>query len=143
MYASDIIKEKIKAAGGKITVTSINNKSYEICDGLDGETFYCDALPKTQPFTYRIFDIIVNLLVEENGKALKGHGRTAKLGAPDCELTTVNGAIGKYYFGKEIGDSVLDPVFVLAAVLDWAGLATNHRGYIEFTAQARVKFMKS
>ncbi len=41
------------------------------------------------------------------------------------------GAIGKYYWGKQEGDSVFDPVFVLAAVLEWADIAYNGRGYLE------------
>lgn len=30
-----------------------------------------------------------------------------------------------------------DPVFVLAAVLDWAGIAHNERGYLTLTADYR------
>ena len=32
-----------------------------------------------------------------------------------------------------MGDSVYDPVFVLAAVLEWADIAYNGRGYLELT----------
>ena len=37
------------------------------------------------------------------------------------------GAIAKYR-GRKVGESVFDPVFVMAAVLEWAGIAQNGRG---------------
>lgn len=43
------------------------------------------------------------------------------------------GAIAVKYFRKQYGESTYDPVFVLAAVLDWAGIATNQRGYLTLT----------
>ena len=39
--------------------------------------------------------------------------------------------------GKKEGESGLDPVFILAAVLDWAGIAKNGRGEIALTAEYR------
>lgn len=44
----------------------------------------------------------------------------------------------KKYAGKREGDSVFDPVFVMAAVLEWAEIAHNERGYIELTAKYRA-----
>ncbi len=41
------------------------------------------------------------------------------------------GAVAINYFGKSQGESCYDPVFVLAAVMDWTGVATNMRGYIQ------------
>ena len=40
---------------------------------------------------------------------------------------------------KEHGESVFDPVFVLAAVLDWADIANNERGEIVLTASYKAK----
>lgn len=36
-----------------------------------------------------------------------------------------------HYFGKKPGESCFDPAFVLAAVLEWAGIAKNGWGYIQ------------
>ena len=41
--------------------------------------------------------------------------------------------------GKKEGMSVFDPVFVLSAILDWAGIAHNGRGYLELTAEYQAK----
>ena len=49
------------------------------------------------------------------------------------------GYIAKYYAKKEYGESVFDPVFVLAAVLDWADIANNERGEIVLTASYKAK----
>lgn len=133
--ASEIIKAKLKEAGGRAIVHSISGKAYEIKAEADGTSFCCAALPIKPNYTYAVFDVIVDLLLSQNGRARKGLGRFAKLGEPNCEETTVVGAIGKYYSGNKPGDSVYDPVFVLAAVLDWAGIAHNERGYLELTAE--------
>ena len=97
-----------------------------------------DKLPPND-FEYSIFDIIVDLLLREGGKARKGNGRNYRFGYGDCTEDTVIGAIAKEYFGKQVGESTFDPVFVLAAVLDWAGIAHNCRGYIELTEDYRSK----
>lgn len=137
--ASEIIKTKLKEAGGRTVVHSISGNAYEIKAEADGNSFSCIALPIKPNYTYAVFDVIVELLLSQNGKAKKGLGRTARLGEPNCEETTVVGAIGKNYAGHKLGDSVFDPVFVLSAVLDWAGIARNERGYLELTAEYRAK----
>ena len=83
--------------------------------------------------------MIVNLLVSLGGRARKGNGRNFKLGEPDCDETTVVGAIGYNYAHKKTGASVFDPVFVLAAVLEWAGIASNERGELILTAGYQEK----
>ena len=57
----------------------------------------------------------------------------------DCTEDTIVGCIAKEYAGKKEGMSVFDPVFVLSAILDWAGIAHNERGYLELTAEYRTK----
>lgn len=38
--------------------------------------------------------------------------------------------IATEYYGKAEGESTFDPIFVLAAMLQWAGIAENGRGYL-------------
>ena len=45
----------------------------------------------------------------------------------------------RQYFKKTEGISVVDPVFVLSAILDWAGIVCNERGYLELTADYRTR----
>lgn len=133
--ASEIVKTKLKAAGGHAAVRSVKGNQYEVFAEADGKSFSCSALPIKPNYTYEVFDVVVDLLVSQGGKARKGLGRKAKLGEPECEETTVVGAIGKVYSGHKIGDWVFDPVFILSAILEWAGIVHNERGYLELTAE--------
>ena len=125
--ASEIIKAKTKENGGHVTVYTARGLPCEIYAEADGKTFTSDKLPIKPAYEYAVFDVIVNLLLEQGGRARKGNGRNFKLGDPGCEETTVVGAIAKYR-GRKVGDSVFDPVFVMAAVLEWAGIVQNGRG---------------
>ena len=100
----------------------------------DGKTFSSNKLPITHPYEYRIFDVVVDLLISQGGRARKGNGRNYKLGERNCDHTTVIGAVS-FDRGYRIGDSVFDPVFVFAAILEWAGIAHNERGELVLTQQ--------
>ena len=113
-------------------------KNYEIVALADGETFFCEALP-IAPYSYKVFDVIIELLINQGGKAQKGNARNYKIGEEKCDENTVVGAIGINYFKKSYGESTFDPVFIMAAVLEWAGIAHNLRGYIELTQEYKNK----
>lgn len=131
---SEIIINKLIDAGGKAIVTSLDGSEYEIVLDSDGKTMLCSALP---PYDFRIFNIIVDLARREGGRARKGQarGKQDKIGSSKCNEHTITGVIGIEYYGKGIGESVFDPVFVLASVLEWSGIAHNCRGYIELSQE--------
>ncbi len=135
--ASEIIKTKLKENGGRVIIHTISGLPCEICAAPDGKSFTSDKLPIKPPYEYTVFDIIVEHLLKHDGHAKKGNGRNFKLGQEGCDDSTIIGAISKEYSGKKNGDSVFDPVFVLAAVLDWAGIAHNQRGELVLTAAYR------
>ena len=126
--ASDIIRNLLITGGGKATVYSQTGRSqYTIMltkgkDSEIGDSFFCDKLKPKKIYELRIFDIIVDLLKEEGGKAFKGNGREFKVGYGGCTYDTVAGRIGVDYFNKSEGESTLDPVFVLNAIMLWAGV---------------------
>ena len=132
--ASEIIKAKIKDNGGKVTVFTSRGFPCEICAEPDGTTFSSDKLPIKPNYEYEVFDEIEKCLREQGGRAKKGNGRNFKLGEKGCEKNTVVGAIAVSR-GYEEGQSVYDPVFVMAAILEWAGIAKNGRGYLELTKE--------
>lgn len=124
--ASEIIREKIRQAGGQIEVISFNRKHrYDIT--AKGNRFTCPVLPRA--FRFEVFDVIVSLLHRLGGNAKKGSGRK-RVGHEKCSGDTVVGAIALEYLGKQEGEWAYDPVFVLASVLDWAGIAANEWGRI-------------
>lgn len=137
--ASDIIKLKLMENGGKATVYTTRGIPCDIRAASDGISFISSKLPINPPWQYKVFDIIVDLLVSQGGTAEKGNGRNYKLGEGKCTEKTVVGAIGYHYLGKSFGDSVYDPIFVLAAVLEWAGIAHNGRGELTLTDSYRRK----
>ena len=81
-----------------------------------------------------MFDIVVDLLRSNGGRARKGNGRSFRVGDPECDETTVVGIIAKKYFKKRPGESVYDPVFVISAIHEWAGIVSNERGELALTA---------
>ena len=134
--ASEIIKAKLIENGGHVTVYTARGLPCEIWMNKDGTSFTSNKLPIKPPYEYRVFDVIVDLLVSQGGFARKGNGRNYKLGENNCDQTTVVGAVALDR-GNKIGDSVFDPVFVFAAILEWAGIAHNERGALVLTRQYR------
>ena len=137
--ASEIIKTKLKENGGRVTVYTVQGLPCEIWVAADGVSFESDKLPIRPSYRFEVFDSIVELLKKQNGRARKGNGRNFKLGEENCDDTTVVGYIGRHYSGKRNGESVFDPVFVLAAVLEWADIAKNGRGELMLTANYMAK----
>ena len=132
--ASEIIKSKLVEAGGRAMIRLYGGEMREIAASPNGTEFLC---PQLIPYSYEVFDAIVDLLLRSPGyRAKKGNARNYKLGEPGCEESTVAGTV-LTFMGKKSGESGLDPVFILAAVLDWAGIATNGRGEIALTASYR------
>lgn len=134
--ASEIIKAKLMDNGGRVTVYTARGLPCEVWMNADGRSFTSDKLPIKPPYEYRVFDVIVDLLVSQGGRARKGNGRNYKLGENNCDKTTVVGAVALDR-GYTIGNSVFDPVFVFAAILEWVGIAHNERGELVLTRQYR------
>ena len=137
--ASDIIKQMLIEHGGQAIVYTARGLPCEVRVAPDGVSFFSNKLPSNPPYRYEVFDVIVDLLISQGGHARKGNGRNYKLGEPDCDVTTVVGAIGYNYAHKKTGTSVFDPVFVLAAILEWAGIVSNERGELVLTASYQEK----
>lgn len=136
--ASEIIKAKLLDNGGRVIVHTARGLPCEIIAAPDGKSFVSKKLPVKPPYEYMVFDAIVDLLIANGGRARKGNGRNYKLGHPECDENTVVGIVA-IYAGKKLGESVYDPVFVLAAVLEWAGIASNERGEVVLTQSYRSK----
>lgn len=124
--ASEIIKRKLKECGGRAAIRSYTGKEYEIWVMPDGKSFGCDGLADVTP-EFEIFDMVVDHLREQGGVAKKGNARY-RLGAKECGVDTVSGAILQKYYQVPMGGTGFDPVFIVCAMLEWAGLAKNARG---------------
>jgi len=140
--ASDIIRKRLIENTGKAIITSIKGNRYAIKINPDGTSFQCDDLPFTQYWDFSIFDLVVDLCLENKGQAEKGNARNFRLGEGKCTRDTIAGYLGYNFFHKEDGDSIFDPVFILCAILEWAGIAWNRRGYISLTSDFRMKIKR-
>ena len=131
--ASEIIRAKLADCGGRTMIHLQRGGMCEISISPDGK-FLC---PKLIPYDFEVFDAVVKLLLNSPGKrAKKGNARAAKLGEPGCEESTAAGAI-LVFMKKKPGESGFDPIFVLAAVLEWADIAHNERGELVLTQSYR------
>lgn len=126
---SALIKQKILQAGGKVEIPLFGGEPCLIQD-IGKNCFISDKLPNHE-IDYCVFDIIHHFLKQNGGKAKKGDGRKYKVGQEKCSRHTVIGIIAYDYYEKNDGESTFDPVFVLAALLEWAKIAKNCRGYIQ------------
>lgn len=128
------VQNKLMSVGGSATIRLLNGDVCHILLDKDNTGFISDKLNNYSVF-YRleVFDVIQELLQKKGGRVIKGAGRGKedKVGYGKCGLDTLVGYIAYKYSGVELGGSAFDPVFVLAAILDWANLARNCRGYIE------------
>jgi len=52
-------------------------------------------------------------------------------------VNTVAGAIAKNYYHKSVGEKATDLVFIVAAIMDKAGIIYNKYGEIELTEEYR------
>ena len=128
------VQNKLVSVGGSATIPLLNGDVCHILLDKDNTGFISDKLNNYSLFYgFEVFDVIQELLKQKGGRAVKGAGRGKedKVGYGKCGLDTVVGYIAYKYSGIELGCSTFDPVFVLAAILDWAKVARNCRGYIE------------
>ena len=51
-----------------------------------------------------------------------------RIGSDSFPVDTIDGFISIEFYGKSIGDKTLRRSTYFAAILDWTGLVTNHRG---------------
>lgn len=128
--ASDIIKNKLYDNGGTAVINLPKGGVCSISIAEGGDSFASDKLGN-QIISFSIFDIIVDFLKSNGGKAPKGMGRSYKVGYGKCSEETVMYQIATKYYGVEIGKYSFDPLFVLASMLEWAGIAENGWGYLQ------------
>ena len=117
-----------------ITPQSLNDCAYKPNTLIILLVFFAEMSPKIPPanqLVWEVFDATVEVVLNNGGKAVKGKARSgAKLGSDDLPLNSVEGYIAhKVHVVKE-GETAFGPGFVICAVLDWADICKNERGYL-------------
>ncbi|MBY0147750.1 DUF2089 family protein [Neobacillus niacini] len=125
------IKEKLNACGGKATIKLLQGDDCEIWYDANGKGLVSPKIPPANQLCWQAFDAAVQLVIQNGGKAAKGKARSgAKLGSNDLPIDSVEGYIAHKVHGVQEGETAFGPGFVIAAVLDWANICNNIRGFL-------------
>lgn len=130
--ASDIVKAKLVANGGRATIRTLRGNPHEVWV-VSGNTFHCSAA-KNVDYTYDVFDVVVDHITAQGGTSRKGSARHG-IGSYMCEDDTVAAAILTNYFHNTTG---YDPSFFIIAILEWAGIVRNTQGRVMLTDEYKA-----
>jgi hypothetical protein len=125
------IKDKLNANGGRTLIPLYSGDLCEIGFDPNGKGLVSPKIPVPNHLTWEVFDAAVEVVIQNGGKAMKGKARSgAKLGSDDLPLDSVEGYIAHKVHGTQFGETAFGPGFVIAAILDWAEICRNERGYL-------------
>lgn len=130
---SDVLRTLYNYNGGEITVTLLKGTKHKVNLSNDGKYLYSiTGLGKSYHLKLEWFDKIVKYIVDNGGRVKKGGSRNknAKVGYENCAYGTLAYYVATECYGKKEGASSYDPIFMVAAILDNAGICKNERGYI-------------
>ncbi len=133
--AFDVVWRKLYENNGTVSISLYRGDLCRVFMSDDGKTFFSDKVKSGNcdiKYSFELFDAIVEFLKKAPAhKAEKGSARGRdKVGYGKCSSDTVAYAVA-IALGKQHGDSLTDPLSVLAAVLDWAGIAHNQYKYLQ------------
>ncbi len=127
---SQYLKEYYCSNGKRIIVTTLRGKQHEICLSDDNKYLYSyTGLGQNNVLYLNWFDGIVDFIKKNGGKVEKG-GCRSKVGQGNCIYGTICYYVATECYGKCDGESSFDPIFIIAAILENAGICKNERGYI-------------
>ena len=125
------IKEKLNKSDGRASIPLYNGDLCEIGFDLNGKGLVSPKIPVPNQLTWEVFEAAVEVVIQNEGKVIKGKARSgAKLGSDDLPLDSLEGYIAHKVHGVEIGKAAFGPGFVVAAILDWAEVCNNERGFV-------------
>lgn len=125
------IKEKLNLNCGKATIKLYRGDACEIWFDENGKGLVSPKIPPSNQLIWEAFDAAVEVVIKNGGKAKKGNAQSgAKLGSDRLSLNSVEGYIAHKVHGFREGETAFGPGFVICAILDWAGVCNNERGYL-------------
>lgn len=129
---SEYLREYYLSNGKRIIVTTLYGKQHEICLS-DDNCFYSETGLKQHKLKLDWFDGIVDFIKQNGGRVKKG-GCRSKAGQGNCTEGTLGYYVATECYGKCNGGSSTDPIFIIVAILENAGICKNERGYIQLSA---------
>lgn len=125
-----VIKERLNSLGGKATVNLYKGGTFEIWYSDTENGVACNKIPLTGQLTWEVLVAAYELVIAKEGRVEKGNARAGKLGSARLPLDSLEGHIAHTVHGVQPGQSAFGPGFVICAILDWAGVCKNERGYL-------------
>ena len=127
---TNTIINKLKLDGGKSQHTMINGGIMYLWlsgskNGIINSRF--SSLNCEFRILYAIYEKAISL----GGEMYLGANSAQngqRIGSDSFPIDTIDGFISIEFYGKNVGDKTLRRSTYYAAILDWAGFATNHRG---------------
>ncbi len=125
------IKEKLNNCDGKTTIRLLRGDDCEIWFRNDGQGLVSPKIPPANQLIWPAFDAAIEIVMKNNGRTKKGNAQSgAKLGSDKLPLDSVEGYIANKIHGVKVGQSAFGPGFVICAILEWAGICRNEKGYL-------------
>jgi hypothetical protein len=125
------IKRKLNDCGGRANIRLLQGDQCEIWFDAKGKGLVSPKIPPANQLTWEAFDAAVEVVIKNGGKVIKGKARSgAKLGSDELPFDSVEGFVAHKVHGVQEGETAFGPGFVICAVLDWAGVCNNERGYL-------------
>lgn len=125
------IKESLNRSSGLARLPLPRGKEFYIWYEEFGNGLHADNLPQKQVLTWNAFEAAMELLEKSQGRAPKGNAMKSPLGQGALTLNTVEGYVAARAYGLKQGSFVPRKISALSAILSWAGLCKNGRGYLE------------
>ncbi len=127
---TQLLKQKLNQAGGRTTIKLLQGEACEIWYAANGNGLETAKIPIPNQLTWDTFAAAVEIVIEKGGRAEKGNARAGKLGSERLPFDSVEGYIAHKVHGVQAGESAFGPGFVVCAVLAWAEICKNERGYL-------------
>ena len=126
------IRDKLDLCGGKTIIKLFRGDSCEIGYDSNGNGLVSPKIPVPNQLTWEVFEAAVEVVINNGGKALKGSARSkgARLGDEKLPMNSVEGYVAHKVHGVKEGESSFGPGFVICAILDWADICNNERGFL-------------
>lgn len=126
----DIIREKLTRDGGKSQHIMLNGGVMELWLS-ENKTDIINSRYPSLKCEFRILYAIYEKALSLGGEMYLGASSAQngqRIGSDGLSIDTIDGFISTEFYGKSIGDTTLRRSTYYAAILDWAGIAINHRG---------------
>lgn len=125
------IKEKLNSSNGIVTIPLYSGDSCDIWFDEGDRGLVSPKIPPTNQLGWETFDAAVEVVINNGGKAKKGNAQSgARLGSEKLMINSVEGYIAHKVHGVQEGETAFGPGFVICAILDWAEICKNERGYL-------------